>query len=415
MEKLQEILKTEVKILSEKKAKGGDTMVVTVPFVQAGEKNSNGRTYPLALLKREVSRIQDAVKRHQLIGTGDHPAGGFSDIRTASHILQKVWLDDKGQGFATMKIIPTERGKAIQTLINHDAELGVSSRGFGSVDGKTGVVQNDYKLAGIDIVMHPSYKEGTFNKDDVYESVEFEEENLDKMMGINPDFVEAMVKSVYGMRVDEGGFEGSLEDFKKQKGNLVRAEILVSYDKFEAVEEALKHLGDDKEARRISSAPVPPVQKRVTEDSVFLEARMAGVSPKIYADKLNANLDRQEKMESDSDFTVEETASILEEARKSGINITDPEERKRILEIARKQKTQKVLTENEKAEIVAKKFGSTPEHVKEIWAFERKRKEKERKKAGKIDLLVKEGIAAGFGQEIRSSVRKISKKIIEGE
>ena len=415
MEKLRELIEVkELEILNEGKAKGGDTMTVTVPFAQADEKNQNGRTYPLALLKREVARIQDAVKRHQLIGTGDHPAGGYSDIKTASHILQKVWLDDKGQGFATMKIIPTERGKAIQTLINHDAELGVSSRGFGSIDGKTGVVQNDYKLTGIDIVMHPSYKEGTFNKEDIYESVGFDEDNNteDLMMGINPDFVEAMIKSVYGMQIDEISFDGSLEDFKKQKGNLVLAEILVSYDKFETVEEALKHLGAEEEIKKISSAPI---QRKVTENDVYLEAKMAGIDPKVYADKLNANFDRQEKTESDSDFTVQEVASILEEARKSGINVTDPEERKRILEIARGQKTQKALTEDEKAKIVAERTGSTVEFVKEVWAIDRKKKSEEKKKEGKITFSAKEQIAAGFGSEIRPSVRKRSQKIIEGE
>jgi hypothetical protein len=247
MDELIELIETEVKILSEKKAK--DTMTVTVPFVQADEKNGNGRTYPLALLKREVSRIQGAVKRHQLIGTGDHPAGGYSDIKTASHILQKVWLDAQGKGWAEMKIIPTARGKAIQTLINHDAELGVSTRGYGNVS-PTGIVQNDYKLAGIDIVMHPSYKEGTFSKEDVYESLEFSEEDnkMDKMkkMGLTESFCEGMLNDVYKIYVTEG-FTGTLEDFKKEHGTVVKAAILVEEGKFETSGEATRYLDVDDE------------------------------------------------------------------------------------------------------------------------------------------------------------------------
>lgn len=410
MKELREILETEIEILSEKKSKDGDTMVVTVPFVQADKKNQNGRTYPLALLKREVARIQGTVKRHQLIGTGDHPAGGFSDIKTASHILQKVWLDDKGKGFAEMKIIPTERGKAIMTLINHDAELGVSSRGYGNVS-PTGIVQNDYKLTGIDIVMHPSYKEGVFSKEDIYESVAFEEKDdntEDLMMGISEDFVEAMLKSVYGMQIDEQIFEGSLEDFKKKKGNLVKAEILVSYDKFETVESALRHLGADEEIKRISTAPV---QKRVTEGDVFLEARMAGIHPKIYADKLNASLDRQEKMESESDFTVQEVASILEEARKSGIDVIDPEERKRILEIAKKQKQQPAITEEETFIKFATDKGLNEQTARALW----EEKQEKKKHGDKITFSVREKDMAGFGSETRPDARKRSRRILEGE
>ena len=156
-----------------------------------------------------------------------------------------------------------------------------------------------------------------------------------------------------------------------------------------------------------------PIQKRVTPDDVYLEAKMAGVDPKVYAEKLNANLDRQEKMESELDFSVQETTTVLEEARKAGIDISDPEERNRVLKIAREQKTQKALTEDEKAKIVAERTGSTVEFVKEIWAIERKKKEEEKKRGDKIAFSVREQMAAGFGSEIRPSIRKRSQKIIE--
>ena len=174
MDKLQEFFDAgSPVIISERKRPDGDSKTVVVPWVQADKKNGNGRTYPLALLQREVTRIQDAVNRHSMIGTGDHPISGSANVATASHILQKVWLDEKGKGFVQMKIVPTPRGKAIMTLIDQGAELGVSSRGFGTTS-PTGIVRNDYRLVGIDIVTSPSYKEGVFSKKDIFESLEFE-------------------------------------------------------------------------------------------------------------------------------------------------------------------------------------------------------------------------------------------------
>lgn len=414
MNKLQEIfVMGKPNIVSERKRPSGGTMTVVVPFVQADKKNSNGRTYPLALLKREVSRIQGAVKRHSMIGTGDHPVSGFPDIATSSHILQKVWLDNEGKGYAQMKIIPTPRGKTIQTLINHGAELGVSSRGYGNVSG-AGIVQNDYKLTGIDIVQNPSYKEGVFNKSDVFESLNLEEESLDAQEqkeleeAVNELETESFLSAV------ESGFKGSQEEWAEIYGSNLRKMV------------GLPELTEEK-IEKISSAPI---QKRVTEAQVYLEARLAGIDPRVYAEKLNASLDKEELSEEEKTARAEmQRAGNLSrpklvqreeeypdgEKRMAWVTEKEiPEEQaKRVSEEMKKLRERKVLTEEEKAEIVAKKTGATPERVKEIWAFERKKKEEERKKSGKINLSVREEIASGFGSETRPESRRISKKILD--
>lgn len=161
------------------------------------------------------------------------------------------------------------------------------------------------------------------------------------------------------------------------------------------------------EIKRISTAPI---QRKVTPASVYLEAKIAGIDPKIYAERLNANLERQEK--SDPDLSPAEVVFVLNEARQSGIDMSDEKERKRILDIHKRQKTHKiVLTEDERAEIVAKRTGSTVALVKEIWGIEKKK----RKKAGHYSLLASERMASGFGSEIRPESRKISQKILDKE
>jgi hypothetical protein len=49
-------------------------------------------------------------------------------------------------------------GKIVKSLIDEGAQLGVSSRGMGSLKSQNGVnvVQNDFTLAAIDIVADPS-------------------------------------------------------------------------------------------------------------------------------------------------------------------------------------------------------------------------------------------------------------------
>jgi len=175
---LREIqFETEPIVLCETKTKDGTVMDILVPWCQSDVKNGNGRNYSRALLDREVERIQSSVKEGSFLGTGDHPKTGVANIATASHIVKKVWLDKKGKGWTELTIVPTSRGKDVMTLINNGAKLGVSARGTGNVDETTGMVQDDYKFMGIDIVTSPSFGDGAFNKNDIFESLEFEPED----------------------------------------------------------------------------------------------------------------------------------------------------------------------------------------------------------------------------------------------
>jgi len=180
MEELKEIVIDEFEpfILEDTSAEDGDpsksSMRVLVNWIEAGKRNRNGRVYPKALLQREVARVQKAVESKSFIGTGDHPASGYPDIATASHIVERVWLDNKGKGWAELKIIPTDRGRNAMTLLREGARIGVSARGWGSVDEKTGVVKDDYRLTGIDLCINPSFENATISTENIFESVSLE-------------------------------------------------------------------------------------------------------------------------------------------------------------------------------------------------------------------------------------------------
>jgi len=216
MKKLQELIEAKAKILSENK--DDNVMNVSVPWIQADKKNQNGRTYPKSLLQREIARVQSSVKKGSFIGTGDHPFSGIENIATASHIVTALSLDEKGQGWAEMRILPTERGKTIQTLIRNGATLGVSCRGFGNV-GNDGRVSDDYKLVGVDVVTNPSFKNAVFDKSNIFESVEFEEENeVEKELesAINDLEKQSFLGAV------ESGFKGTEEEWHRMYGGGLR-------------------------------------------------------------------------------------------------------------------------------------------------------------------------------------------------
>jgi len=65
-----------------------------------------------------------------------------------------MWMDGEA-GCGKMKILPTPMGELIKTLLTSGVKLGVSSRGSGNVDDRTGHV-SDFEIVTIDVVAQPS-------------------------------------------------------------------------------------------------------------------------------------------------------------------------------------------------------------------------------------------------------------------
>jgi ABC-type phosphate transport system ATPase subunit len=62
---------------------------------------------------------------------------------------------DGDTGCGKLKILPTPMGELIKTLLTSGVKLGVSSRGSGNVDDRTGHV-SDFEIVTIDVVAQPS-------------------------------------------------------------------------------------------------------------------------------------------------------------------------------------------------------------------------------------------------------------------
>ena len=156
-------------------------------FLQSELKNRNGRVYPKDVLMKEVKRYnQDFVNKKRAFGELGHPDGPTINLERVSHMITKLYPD--GNNFiGEAKIMNTPYGKIVKGLIDEGAQLGVSSRGMGSLVQRGGmnVVSDDFYIAtAADIVADPSapdaFVEGIMEgKEWVWNNGVLEEKDID--------------------------------------------------------------------------------------------------------------------------------------------------------------------------------------------------------------------------------------------
>ena len=147
-----------IEVITEEKGAGKDYKIRGI-FLQGDIKNRNGRVYPVDVLSKEVGRYnKEFVEKKRAFGELGHPDGPTVNLERVSHMITS--LKSEGRNFiGEAKIMDTPYGKIVKNLIDEGAQLGVSSRGMGSmkqVNGKN-VINNDFYLAtAADIVADPS-------------------------------------------------------------------------------------------------------------------------------------------------------------------------------------------------------------------------------------------------------------------
>jgi hypothetical protein len=127
-------------------------------FMQAEGTNRNGRVYTREVLTSAVDRyVNEQVMTGRAVGELNHPEGPSINLDKVSHrITELKWDGNNVVGKAL--ILDTPMGQIVKGLVEGGVQLGVSSRGMGSLESKNGVsyVKDDFHLATIDIVQDPS-------------------------------------------------------------------------------------------------------------------------------------------------------------------------------------------------------------------------------------------------------------------
>ena len=155
----------DVKLLTEEKD-GKKLLYIEGVFLQSELKNRNGRMYPFEVLNREVERYnEEYVKSKRALGELGHPDGPTINLDRVSHRITS--LRAEGNNFiGKAQILDTPMGNIAKSLLGEGVQLGVSSRGMGSIDKREdcNVVRDDFMLTtAADIVADPSAPDAFVN------------------------------------------------------------------------------------------------------------------------------------------------------------------------------------------------------------------------------------------------------------
>ena len=205
----------DIKLLTEEKD-GKEYTYIQGVFLQGDIKNRNGRVYPMPVLQREVTNYnENFVQKSRALGELGHPDGPTINLDRVSHKIVELYQDGSNY-VGKAKLLETPMGSIAKNLLREGVQLGVSSRGVGSLESKGGsnYVRDDFMLTtAADIVADPSAPDAFVNgimegKEWVWNNGAFKEAELQQ---VKEDLD----------RVSRGELEGKiLEGFERLLSNL---------------------------------------------------------------------------------------------------------------------------------------------------------------------------------------------------
>ena len=123
-------------------------------FSSAEIMNNNGRRYRKDILGREVQKVMEKVQNRCLWGELGHPPNPEVNPDKIAILIETLnWDGDNLEGKA--KVVDTDSGRNAKVLIR-EGNLGISSRGLGTVNETDNYVNEDFQLITWDLVTDPS-------------------------------------------------------------------------------------------------------------------------------------------------------------------------------------------------------------------------------------------------------------------
>jgi len=164
MKLITEHLESNLEYIVEAKD-GKKNVVIEGIFMQAESKNRNGRIYPRDVMETAVNKyVTEQVATGRAVGELNHPEGPSINLDKVSHRITELnWDGNNVIGKAL--VLDTPMGQIVKGLVEGGVQLGVSSRGMGTLVQRNGVntVGRDFVLATVDIVQDPSAPEAFVN------------------------------------------------------------------------------------------------------------------------------------------------------------------------------------------------------------------------------------------------------------
>ena len=149
----------------EKKEDGEKKYIIEGVFAQTDKKNRNGRVYPKPIMEKAVNKYdQEQVQKKRAVGELNHPEGPTVNLDKVSHLITELKFEGNDV-VGKAQILDTPMGKIVKGLLDGGVQLGVSTRGMGSLEQRNGamVVKDDFILSTVDIVQDPSAPDAFVN------------------------------------------------------------------------------------------------------------------------------------------------------------------------------------------------------------------------------------------------------------
>lgn len=209
----------EVELITE--SSGEKSTYLTGIFAQADLVNRNKRFYPSKIMDPAVQKyVTEMVDTKRALGELEHPAHSHVNIERASHLITSI-VKEGSNYIGKAKLLSTPLGQLVKGLVEDGVQLGVSTRGAGSLKKRSdGIneVQSDFKLFTVDVVHTPSAPDS---------------------------FVSSLVESDrFQMLLQNEGFLIELEDFLKSKKQIKEAKkeqrFAMSIDAFDKLIKSFK-------------------------------------------------------------------------------------------------------------------------------------------------------------------------------
>ena len=158
MKLIAEYNEQNIECIVEAKEDGTKNHFIEGVFMQSESKNRNGRVYPRAIMEKAVDKyVTEQVSKNRAVGELNHPDGPTVNLDKVSHKITE--LNFKGNDvMGKAQILDTPMGNIVKGLLEGGVQLGVSTRGMGSLEEKNGTmfVKDDFVLNTVDIVQDPS-------------------------------------------------------------------------------------------------------------------------------------------------------------------------------------------------------------------------------------------------------------------
>ena len=158
MKLITEYIQEDLSYFTEDSKSGEKNTFIEGIFMQTEAKNRNGRMYPKKIMEGAVNKyMKEQVSKGRAVGELNHPNGPTINLDKVSHRITDLKFEGNDVVGKAL-VLNTPMGKIVKGLMEGGVQLGVSSRGMGSIEnkGSMSVVKDDFHLATIDIVQDPS-------------------------------------------------------------------------------------------------------------------------------------------------------------------------------------------------------------------------------------------------------------------